>query len=143
MARSRRFLAPQARSGDGKGYLGRPDRPYPPVADEAETAARIAEARAICDEPEAIGPAIVDAYAELGRTFDELRRKAQIEQARIARTLLTVEARIRDAQRRAKIQRMDVTSELWLIRKMLIRGNETAALVRVERLEARLDGVLD
>jgi hypothetical protein len=56
MARNpaRRFLAPQARAGNGLGYLSQPQREYPIAADPPELVDRIAGATDWRDEPEGL-----------------------------------------------------------------------------------------
>lgn len=99
--------------------------------------------KALREEPECIGPAIVDAYAELGKTFDELRRIAQIEEARVLRQALSLENRMLDARRRAKLQHIDLSHEMHIMDKMLGRGKDAAVVERLEILEARLDHAPD
>jgi hypothetical protein len=156
---TRKFIAPQAKAGDGHGYLNRPPRPIPegidPVHDyrDAETVARIAAATHYCDEPEAISDDIVDAFRDLGRTYDRLRHNAEVEQREHNRQALTqavgpliaAEHRMNEARRRAKLQHVDVSHELHIMRRDLDRArnggrdNPTNVIARLERLEARLD----
>ncbi len=146
------FLAPQARAGNGLGYLTQPTRPLPLVADPPDLTDKIRSATAMCDEPEAIGPAIINAQADLARTYDRLRHHATIQQAEQTRRLLKAEHRIADAQRRAKRQHIDVSHEIRIVQKMLDRARRSnrqqapedrqdppAAIARLERIEARLD----
>jgi hypothetical protein len=149
MRRKPRFLAPQGRSGDGRGYLNMPLRALPPD-DSPETAAeakRVAEAAAMCDEPEAVGPAILDAFGESARYYETLRHQANIERARVARQELNVEQRLRGVEERAKRQHINVSGELHVIRSMLERAKSggrkepPAAVDRLERIEAVLDGI--
>jgi hypothetical protein len=142
---ARRFIAPQARSGNGHGFLSQPLRPLPEVADNPDLVARIGGATHYCDEPEAVGPDIVDAQTELARTYDRLRYQAEVEQAQKDRRMLSIEQRMADAVRRAKLRHADVSGEMHVIKQMLERARKggraepLAALERVERLEARLD----
>lgn len=138
---ARRFLAPQARAGDGRGYLNQPDREYPLAPDPPDVVERIAECRSMCDEPEAPSAAWVDAEAELAVERNRLRLLHRAELAQQARVFVSVENRMRDADRRAKLQHVDLTSEFFVMRKMLARGKDGAALTRLTALEARLDGV--
>lgn len=145
------FLAPQARQGDGSGYLNEPlRRKLPEGLDEfelADHAARAREATRPEDEPECVGPAIVDGYAELADFQHTLRHKASVEAARQARPLLDAEDRIRDAERRAKHAHRNLSHEFHLLRLMLERaergGRQTpeSAIRKLERIEATLDGV--
>lgn len=138
---ARRFLAPQARAGDGRGYLNQPDREYPLAPDPPDVVERIAEARSMCDEPEAPSAAWVDAEAELAVERNRLRLLRQAEMAQQARVFVSMENRMIDAQRRARVQRVDVQREFFVMRKMLERGKDGAALTRLQAIEARLDGV--
>jgi hypothetical protein len=141
------FLAPGGRSGNGHGYLTRPPRGLPLVADQPETAARIGEARTLADEPEAPSEAWVDAEAELAVERNRVRHLVAVAERREMRRELSVEDRIRDAVRRAKVQRVDISRDLFVIRKMLTRAeqagtrNPQAALGRLEGVEAKLDGL--
>jgi hypothetical protein len=146
-----RFIAPQARAGNGHGYLNQPMRPLPDAIDpihnpdDAELLETIASATRHCDEPEAIGPAIVDAITELARTYDRIRYSVEVETAQQARRLLTMEQRMADVQRRAKLRHADVSGEMHVIKAMLERARKggrvdpSAATERIERIEARLD----
>jgi predicted GIY-YIG superfamily endonuclease len=138
---ARRFLAPQARAGDGRGYLNNPDREYPLAPDPPDVVERIRTATAMCDEPEAPSRAWVNAEAELAAERNRLRLLKQAEEARGIRHALSIENRMKDAQRRAKLKHIDLSSEFYVMRKMLACGNGTAAVERLARLEARLDGV--
>lgn len=139
---ARRFLAPQARSGNGLGYLSQPPRPLPEVADSPEVIERIRSATSTCDEPESPSKAWVDAEVELAAERNRLRLLKQAETARGVRQTLSLESRMLDANRRAKLKHIDLTGEFHVMRKMLDRGNEATATERLERLEARLDGVV-
>jgi hypothetical protein len=119
-----RFLAPSARR--------------PPRIDESLGFADSPH-EGMRDEPECIGAAIVDAYADLHRTYDQLRHNLQVMEMREIRRALTAEQRMADLRRRAKAERLDMSSEFHVMRKMLARGNEKAALARLEAAELRLD----
>lgn len=143
-----RFLAPQARAGNGRGYLSQPGRPLPDTPehpDHPDLVAKIAGATCHCDEPEAVGPAIVDAFTDLARTYDRIRHTAEIENLQQARRLLSMEQRMADVQRRAKRRHADVSGEMHAIKCMLERARKggrdepSAAFERIERIEARLD----
>lgn len=138
---ARRFLAPQARAGNGLGYLSQPERPLLPGGDPPDVVEKIRTATAMCDEPEAPSAAWVDAEAELAAERNRLRLLKLAETARGIRQTLTIENRMRDAHRRAKLKRIDLTGEFHIMRMMLDRGKEADATVRLERVEARLDGV--
>ena len=97
--------------------------------------------RALRGEHEVPSNAWVDAQSELAAMYDRLRLEQQVRDARDIRQQLTVEHRMADAHRRAKLKHIDLTGEFYILRKMLARGNEQAAIDRLERAEARLDGV--
>lgn len=140
---SRRFLAHGA--GNGHGYRTQPQRDIPEVADDPETIARIREATSIGDEPEAPGPAIVDAYTDLARTYDRARHAAEVEARQQTRRLLDAEKRLAEAKRQAKLRHIDVSREVHVVKNMLDRARKggraepEAAIHRLERIEARLD----
>lgn len=119
-----RFLAPAARVGDGHGYVDRPEM-------------------AMRDEPECVGPAIVNAQTELAEKYNALRHAAWVAQAQEDRAKLSVPHRIADVRRRAKARHIDMAHELHVTLKMYERGNEAAARARVEGLEAQLDGPVE
>jgi hypothetical protein len=138
----RRFLAPQARAGNGHGSYDRPQRPISQaIADDEATVERVSSFTALCDEPEAPSRDWVDAESELAAERNRLRLLRQAESARAARAGVSIENRIKDAQRRAKQRRMSVNSELHVIKQQMMRGKVAAGLERLEALEALLDGV--
>jgi hypothetical protein len=161
---ARRFLAPNAKAGNGHGYYSQPQRPLADSdgitdADQlADEAARVSERSRLCDEPEAPGPAIVDAQADLARHYDYLRHLADVEQREMARRHLSMEARMAEANRRARLQRIDVSREMRACQVMLERSrkgcqtrndgldtcvcdrcNPPAAVRKLASVEARLD----
>lgn len=144
----KRFLAPQARAGDGHGYLNQPQRELHGTlqhVDEPATIEKIAACTALCDEPEAMSDDIAS-YAELALKAGTLRHAREAQEAQEARSLLTPEQRLRNAEIRARQRHMDISRELHIIRQMLARaraGGRTypeSALRRLERVENRLDG---
>lgn len=146
---ARRFMAPGARSGNGHGYYTQPQRPLPHAGDTPELAteaARVADRNRFCDEPEYPDRAIVDAYGELARTYDMVRRAQELEELQRARVLLTAEQRLRDAQHKAKRRHVNLTGEFHAVRSMLDqakrggRKDPPSAVRALERIEARLDG---
>lgn len=124
------FLAPKARRGNGFGYVNDP-------------------AQGMRDEPECVGPAIVDAYSESALFWQSLRHAAEVQEAQQSRRLLNAEQRLADVQRRAKQQHVNVSGEVHVLSSMLERAkrggrNEPpGAVKRLESLEARLDGLSD
>jgi hypothetical protein len=135
---ARKFLAP-----NGK-IATQPLRELPIAGDPPEVVDRIASGTSILDEPECPSKAIVDAQADLAKTYDRLRHAAQVEHAQTIRRELTMEARMADAHRRAKLQRVDVSRELHVMRKDLERARDSGrqpvtVARRLVELEARLD----
>jgi hypothetical protein len=142
---TRRFLAPGARAGNGYGHLTEPLRPIPETADEPHVIERIETRTNLCDEPEEIGPAIVDAYADLARTYDRLRHEAELEQLGRLRETLTLEQRLVEIQRKAKRQHVDISREAHALRAILERARiggraePVSATIKIRAIEARLD----
>jgi hypothetical protein len=106
----------------------------------------VAAALTLRDEPEAIGRAIVDAYGELAAYHQSVRYRQAVEQARIARQALDPEDRLVDAMARARRAHLNLSGEFHVLRKMLERlrrgGRKLDTFVkRLERIEARLDGI--
>ena len=116
--------------------------------DTEATRERIAAAVQLCDEPEKIGPAIIS-YAETNKIYDSLRHRKAVEEARLLRKELTPDQRLEIAEKRAHEQRVDIAQDVFMIRKALERAQRggrkvpMVALVRLEKVEARLDGVTD
>jgi hypothetical protein len=135
---SRRFLAPGAGHGDGHGYVDEPLRKF--VRDDPpEVRDRIRDAAQLRDEPECVDSDAIATFGDVARRNDALRRAAEIEQLREVRQRLTIPQRLADAQWRAKRQRMDVTGDVFFIRKTLERKRPDNAIRRLEALEARID----
>ena len=86
-------------------------------------------------------PHWLNSEAELAAERNRLRHLREVEQRVQARKLLTIEYRMIDARRRAKLQHVDITMELYHVRKMLARGNPQASRDRLEQVEHRLDGI--
>jgi hypothetical protein len=72
---------------------------------------------------------------------NRLRLIAAAQAAREARQSVTLENRIKDAERRARKRRVHVNREVHVIRQQVERGKMTSALAKLESLEALLDGV--
>jgi hypothetical protein len=138
----RRFLAPGARVADGHGYYGRPQRPISTaIPDDEATIERVASFTSLCDEPEAPSKDWVDAQAELAAEYNRQRLVAAHFAAREIRSGVSIENRIKDAERRARKRRVHVNREVHVIRQQVERGKTASALVKLEALEALLDGV--
>lgn len=128
-----RFLAPIGRAGEliddeRLGYVTKPEL-------------------GVRGEPECIGPAILDGYAESNAFRFAQEHMAAVLAAQKTRPLLAADDRVRDIQRRAKYARVDLTHEVHLMRRDLDRakaGNRKPpdrVLKRAEALEALLDGI--
>jgi hypothetical protein len=148
------FLAPQARQGDGSGYLNQPIRRELPEGldrfELADHANRVREATRAEDEPECIGPAILNSYAESNQFRYSQQHAADVLAARQMRPLLRAEDRLRDAERRAKYaKRRDLKGEFLALKGMLARYTRnddepkpgSSVLRRLEGVEAKLDGL--
>lgn len=135
-----RFLGPS-------GLRSRPLRRYPQVKDEQYILDRIKEARDPADEPECIGPAILDSYAESNAFRFTQEHQAAVLAAQQLRPLLAAEDRILDIRRRAKHARVDLTHEVDIMNKDLKRAREgnrkppKRVEDRLVGLEALLDGI--
>jgi hypothetical protein len=121
----RRFLAPLGKPRD---YVDRPEL-------------------AVQHEPECVGPAIVENYAEVNRLIFTQQHAVDVAQAQERRPGLCPDHRVADVRRRAKDAHVDLSHELHLVQRAIdkarLRGQPVApsALVRLEGLEALLDGV--
>lgn len=129
------FLAPMGRPGD-------------PVNQDRDRLGYVTKPQlAMRHEPECVGPAIVNGYAELADFQHTLRHQAAVEAAREARPLLKAEDRLKDAQRRAKQAHRNLSGEFHILERMLARAARggrkppAAALRRLENIEADLDGL--
>lgn len=148
------FLAPKAAAGNGLGYRNEPLRhDLPTGLDEfelADHATRVHEATRPEDEPECVGPAILDSYVESNAFRYSQQHAADVLAMRQIRPLLLAEDRLRDAERRAKqSRRRDLKGEFLALRGMLERYRradqepkpDSTLLCRLEGVEARLDGL--
>jgi hypothetical protein len=91
------------------------------------------------DEPECVDSDAIAEFADVARRETALRRAVEIDQLREVRQHLSVDQRIRDAQFRAKRQRIDITSDLFFLRKTMDRGRDDNTLKRLLALEDRVD----
>jgi hypothetical protein len=124
-----RFLAPITKPRD---YVDRPEL-------------------AVRNEPECVGPAILESYATASLLAHSQRHIMEVSHMREnVRPLLRAEDRIRDAERRARqARRRDLKGEFQALRGMLARYQKTndepkpdsSLIGRLERVEARLDGL--
>jgi hypothetical protein len=136
-----RFLAPNGRT------TTKPLRELPQVADEPEQVDRIREARNIRDEPECVGPAILASYAEVNRRLMTQHVIHEVAEAQKQRHEFSPQNRLETVRQRAKHAHVDMSHPIHLVQKAIdkarLRGQPVApaALVRLEGLEALLDGV--
>lgn len=120
-----RFLAP---IGKPRDYVDRPEI-------------------AVHGEPECIGPAILDSYAESNAFRFAQQHQAAVLAAQKTRPLLEADDRVRDIQRRAKYAHVDLSREVHLMRRDIERakaGNRKPpkrVLDRAAALESLLDGI--
>lgn len=147
---SHRTRAPRQPAGRFLGPTGiryKPLRDLPVVRDEQDLVDRIRDAATLRDEPEMIGPAILDSYAESNAFRFTQQHQADVLAAQALRPTLKAEDRIRDIERRAKHARIDLSHELDIMNRDLTkaraRGQDPKphTLARVERLEATLDSM--
>ncbi|HTE62660.1 MAG TPA: hypothetical protein VK631_20045 [Solirubrobacteraceae bacterium] len=144
---ARQFLASNGRT------KGKPLREPHPLGTDLEIVERVGEAISLCDEPEMLSRAISGEYGKIangarGRGgFTSLRHAAAVEQARESRKQLAMEKRMLDAQRRAKLQHVNVSGEMHVLKSMLDRAKTggrhepPAAIRKLEAIENRLDGL--
>jgi hypothetical protein len=104
-------------------------------------------AMAMRNEPECIGPAIVDGYASIASFHRSQQHALHVAEAQLIRPTLPPESRLSDLRRRAKHSRVDMSHELHIIerevRKAQMRGQDVPQRVveRLEKLEGLLDGI--
>lgn len=148
--RARRFLIPGGGKGSsGLGYATQPLRELRPGGDPSELVSIVATQTCLVDEPEFVGPAILDAYGESARFYESLRHQAEVAAAREARKTLEPEDRVADIKRRAKEKHVNIAGDLAKVEHDLRkaraggRKNFNGIVRRIERLEAWLDGPVD
>jgi hypothetical protein len=143
-----RFLTPSA--GNPRAYTSRPLREVPLLADDEDRrreVERVATATDIRDEPECISRAWLATYAEVSKRIFDQQHALDVAAARELRPMLDAEDRVRDIQRRAKYAHVDLSREVLLMRRDILRakaGNRRPplrVLDRCERLESLLDGI--
>jgi hypothetical protein len=143
-----RFLT--ASPGNPRAYTSRPLREVPLLADDEDRrreVERVATATDIRDEPECISRAWLASYAEVSKRIFDQQHALDVAAARELRPMLDAEDRVRDIQRRAKYAHVDLSREVLLMRRDILRakaGNRRPplrVLDRCERLESLLDGI--
>lgn len=104
-------------------------------------------AMAVPGEPECIGPAILDSYAESNAFRFSQQHAMDVAAAQHIRPLLRAEDRLKDIHRRAKYAHVDLSHELHIMRRDVERARKAGlepkphTLVRLERVEGLLDGI--
>lgn len=135
-----RFLGPA-------GIRHTPLRRYPTVADPPNTVDRIREARDLASEPEMIGPAILESYAQVNRRILTQHLVLEVADAQERRPALTPQNRLDTVHQRAKHAHVDLSHPIHLVQRAIDKARlrdqpvNTAALTRLTGLEALLDGV--
>lgn len=103
--------------------------------------------RALPDEPECVGPALVSSYAEVNRRIYTQQHLLDVAQAQERRPTLTPQNRLDDVHRRAKDAHVDLSHPIHLVQKAIDKARmreqpvNPRALDRLAGLEALLDGV--
>lgn len=135
-----RFLGPS-------GIRHAPLRRYPIVADEPATVDRIREARDLASEPEMIGPAILETYAQVNRRILTQHLVLEVADAQQRRPALTPQNRLDTIHQRAKHAHVDMSHPIHLVQLAINKARlrdqpvRAGALDRLTGLEALLDGV--
>jgi hypothetical protein len=100
---------------------------------------------AMRDEPEAIGPAIVDGYAEVAAFHRSQQHAKDVAAMQTLRPLLKAEDRLKDIHRRAKHSHVDLSHEIHIMERDLKRAREKGkdapkrTLERLGKVESLLD----
>ena len=135
-----RFLGPI-------GLRHSPMRQLPTVRDEQDLIDRIKAATSIRDEPECIGPAILDSYAESNAFRHSQQHMADVLAAQQLRPQLKAEDRLKDVHRRAKHAHVDLSHEIRIMERDLEKARKKGeqpkvhTLQRLSRVESLLDGI--
>jgi hypothetical protein len=120
-----RFLAPLGKPRD---YVDRPELAVP-------------------REPECIGPAILDSYAESNAFRFAQQHALDVAAAQELRPQLACEDRLKDIRRRAKHAHVDLSHETHLMERDLEKARKRGqpapkrVVARLEKLEGLLDGI--
>lgn len=114
---NRRFLAPKGRSGDGFGYV---DRPEMAMRDEPECLT--AEEHALHIDPDS------KRAAEQRQAFEEAQRERKWR-------MMSFDQALADVQIEAAAKRIDISSDLWTIRQMERAGK------KFKHMERRLGAI--
>jgi hypothetical protein len=108
---------------------------------------QVREARSIRDEPECVGPSILTSYADVNRRLMTQHVIHEVAEAQKQRHEYSPQNRLETVRQRAKHAHVDMSHPIHLVQKAIdkarLRGQPIApaAVVRLEGLEALLDGV--
>lgn len=147
MARTSKPRQPAGRFLGPIGLRYKPLRDLPLVRDEQDLVDRIKAATSIRDEPECIGPAILDSYAESNAFRHTQQHMADVLAAQRVRPTLAAEDRIKDIRRRAKYAHVDLSHEIGIMTRDLEKARskdqppKLHTLHRLTNLEGLLDGI--
>jgi hypothetical protein len=147
-----RFLAagsPLVEGGKARLMSGRKVKPRPASrppempADSLEALGYTrAPTRALLDAGEALSPSDYRRHVESRRQQSAQDRQAAFDAQRdLDRRLLSREDRIRKVERDARMRGIDVSGELWLLRRRMVRASDGSVEQRIQRLEQRVDRV--
>lgn len=104
-------------------------------------------ARALNLEPECVGPALLESYAEVNNRIVTQQHILEVAEAQQRRPELDPQNRLRDVHRRAKHAHVDLSHPIHLVQKAIDKARmkdapvPSHALERLTGLEALLDGV--
>ncbi len=142
-----RFLARTGRHGNYKLVDGRWTYTEP-ADDKADDLGYTGTPfRALDREPECVGPAILESYAQINARIYTQQHALEVAAAQQRRPELTPQNRHDDLHRRAKHAHVDLSHELHLVQRAIDKARmrdqpvSPAVLDRLERLEALMDGV--
>lgn len=126
-------------------FLERPRRLPESEEENLELAELVAAHAALVDEPECVGPGILDAYGRDSLAVARTRHAVAVAEALVLRPALPWRARLADAERRARAHHVDVGHDLRAVRRALEaagvggRREPATALTRLAAVESRLD----
>lgn len=149
-------------------FLAPPRKYVPSMREAPETVERMREATSLCDEPEMVGERWLDRFGDDAEFYSAVRHAREVEEARRERIGVSHEQRVRTCRERAKRQhRTDLRQEIHRLELAVERAKRQAvlrlvedergfvrheertvnlpatAVARLERVEAKLDGVKD
>lgn len=96
-------------------------------------------ARAAVDAGEVLDPSIINRYTRRVRLNEQQARDLETARREQQRRPLSIDDRIHATQIEARARGVDVTRDVWMIRRLQTDGRTDQALRRLRALEARLD----